>query len=57
MEDLEKIHKNRVILIRDTLPKNMVLMEQDPTNSVIDIYSPPKTWMIIPAKFDISNFY
>nr|SVE75896.1 EOG090X0A0V [Daphnia hispanica] len=28
VEDLEKIHQNRIILIRDTLPKNMVLMEQ-----------------------------
>nr|SVE73696.1 EOG090X0A0V [Daphnia atkinsoni] len=27
VEDLEKIHQNRIILIRDTLPTNMVLME------------------------------
>nr|SVE88778.1 EOG090X0A0V [Daphnia sinensis]SVE90022.1 EOG090X0A0V [Daphnia sinensis]SVE90651.1 EOG090X0A0V [Daphnia sinensis] len=28
VEDLEKIHQNRIILIRDALPRNMVLMDQ-----------------------------
>nr|CAG4651169.1 EOG090X0A0V [Simocephalus serrulatus]SVE94378.1 EOG090X0A0V [Simocephalus serrulatus] len=30
VEDLEKIHQNRIILIREKLPTNMVLMEQNP---------------------------
>nr|CAG4634939.1 EOG090X0A0V [Alona affinis] len=30
VDDLEKIHGNRTILIRDALPSNMALMEQDP---------------------------
>nr|SVE91902.1 EOG090X0A0V [Daphnia sinensis] len=29
VEDLEKIHQNRIILIRDALPRNMVLMDQN----------------------------
>lgn len=30
VKDLEKIHQNRTILIRDSLPSNIILMEQDP---------------------------
>nr|SVE83788.1 EOG090X0A0V [Daphnia pulex] len=29
VEDLEKIHQNRIILIRDALPMNMIFMEQN----------------------------
>nr|CAG4646434.1 EOG090X0A0V [Macrothrix elegans] len=35
IEQLEKMHQNRVILVRDSLPKNISLMEQDPHNGAL----------------------
>nr|CAG4649525.1 EOG090X0A0V [Scapholeberis mucronata]SVE93757.1 EOG090X0A0V [Scapholeberis mucronata] len=36
VEDLEKIHQNRIILIRDELPKNMVVMNLNPPKFLSD---------------------